>query len=152
MRLAAWQSTLTPVPLFLLLAACLVVGCAHSGPSGPPDIADLQALLDHNPVAPGEAVRITRLVDSSDMSGILVQVRGSMPPHFHKLTQEVVYLLRGEGILQLGTERMPIKAGAVVRIPVNTVHTFTSQGQAPAVFFVVTTPPWDEQDRFMVQD
>ena len=117
-----------------------------------PDLADLHAQLAQNPIGPGEAVRITTLVDSPDMSGLLVQVRGLLPPHFHKLTQEVVYLLRGEGMLQLGTERIPIKAGAVVRIPAGTVHTFTNAGETPAVFFVATTPRWDEQDRFMVKD
>jgi len=140
----------------LVVVLCLG-GCASAPSPGTPDfsrpeITDLQALLDHNPVAPGEAVRITRLVESPDMSGLLVQVRGSMPPHFHKLTQEVVYMLRGEGMLQLGTDRIPIKAGAVVRIPAGTVHTFTNTGETPAVFFVVTTPRWDEQDRFMVKD
>ena len=117
-----------------------------------PALADLPSLLERNPVAPGEAVRITRLVDSPDMSGLLVQVRSSMPPHFHKLTQEVVYMLSGQGLFQLGSERIPITAGTVLRIPANTVHTFTNQGEAPAVFFVVTTPRWDEQDRFMVKD
>lgn len=136
----------------LWLGGCAPVPSPGATDFSRPDITDLQALLDHNPVAPGEAVRITKLVDSPDMSGILVQVRSSMPPHFHKLTQEVVYMLRGEGILQLGTERIPIKAGAVVRIPADTVHTFTNQGPAPAVFFVVTSPRWDEQDRFMVKD
>lgn len=116
------------------------------------DRADLQAQLERNPIGRGEAVRITKLVDSPDMSGLLVQVRGSLPPHFHKLTQEVVYMLRGEGMLQLGTDRIPIKAGAVARIPAGTVHTFTNTGETPAVFFVVTTPRWDEQDRFMVKD
>lgn len=109
-------------------------------------------MLERNPIGPGEAVRITTLVESPEMSGILVQVRDSMPPHFHKLTQEVVYMLRGEGMLLLGTERIPIKTGGVVRIPAGAVHTFTNQGPAPAVFFVVTTPRWDEQDRFMVRD
>jgi mannose-6-phosphate isomerase-like protein (cupin superfamily) len=117
-----------------------------------PDLTDLQAQLERNPIGPGEAVRITKLVDSPDMSGLLVQVRGSLPPHFHKLTQEVVYMLRGEGMLQLGTDRIPIKAGAVVRIPAGTVHTFTNTGETPAVFFVVTAPRWDEQDRVMVKD
>ncbi len=140
-----------------LVALLCLGGCASAqSPDIPdfsrPDITDLQALLGQNPVAPGEAVRITKLVDSLDMSGLLVQVRGSMPPHFHKLTQEVVYMLRGEGMLQLGTDRIPIKAGAVVRIPAGTVHTFTNTGETPAVFFVVTTPRWDEQDRFMVKD
>ena len=140
------------------MVALLCLGGCASAPSPDstdfslPAIADLQALLDRDPVAPGEAVRITRLVDSPDMSGLLVQVRGSMPPHFHKLTQEVVYMLRGEGLFQLGSERIPIKAGTVLRIPADTVHTFTNQGEAPAVFFVVTTPRWDEQDRFMVKD
>jgi len=117
-----------------------------------PDLTDLQAQLERNPIGLGEAVRITKLVDSPDMSGLLVQVRGSLPPHFHKLTQEVIYMLRGEGMFQLGAERIPIKTGAVMRIPAGTVHTFTNTGETLAVFFVVTTPRWDEQDRFMVQD
>jgi mannose-6-phosphate isomerase-like protein (cupin superfamily) len=132
-------------------------GCASAEPQEPPslvrpDLTDLQAQLERNPIGPGEAVRITKLVDSPDMSGLLVQVRGAMPPHFHKLTREVVYMLRGEGLLQLGADRIPIKAGAVARIPAGTVHTFTNTGETPAVFFVVTTPRWDEQDRFMVKD
>ncbi len=108
--------------------------------------------MEHNPIGPGEELRITTLVESPEMSGLLVQVRGSLPPHFHKLTREVVYMLRGAGVLQLGAERIPIKAGAVVRIPAGTVHTFTNTGETPAVFFVVTAPRWDEQDRFTVKD
>ncbi len=140
-----------------LVAWLCLGGCASAELQEPPsvvrpDLTDLQAQLERNPIGPGEAVRITKLVDSPDMSGLLVQVRGSLPPHFHKLTQEVVYMLRGEGMLQLGTDRIPIKAGAVVRIPAGTVHTFTNTGETPAVFFVMTTPRWDEQDRFMVKD
>ncbi|HLG43541.1 MAG TPA: cupin domain-containing protein [Nitrospirales bacterium] len=97
-------------------------------------------------------MRITKLVESPELSGLLVQVRGSLPPHIHKHTQEIVYLLRGEGVFQLGADRMPIRTGAVMRIPAGQVHTFTNTGPAPAVFFVVTTPRWDEQDRFMVKE
>ncbi len=141
----------------MLVALLCLGGCVAAPSPAPPDfsrpeIADLQALLERNPVAPGEAVRITRLVEGPDMSGLLVQVGDAMQPHLHKLTQEVVYMLRGEGMLQLGADRIPIKAGAVVRIPAGTVHTFANQGPAPAVFFVVTMPRWDEQDRFMVKD
>ena len=139
------------VALFALL--CLA-GCASASPqeqTDPPrlELTDLLAQLERNPIGPGEELRITKLVESHEMSGLLVQVRGSLPAHFHKRTQEIVHLIRGEGIFQLGTERIPIKAGAVMRIPPGQAHTFTNQGQAPAVFFVVTTPPWDEQDRFM---
>jgi quercetin dioxygenase-like cupin family protein len=149
-RIVVWKSTLTP---FLLALLCLA-GCASASSqdrSDPtrPDLTDLLAQLERNPIGSDEALRITKLVESHEMSGLLVQVRGSMPPHFHKLTQEVVYMLNGEGLLQLGADPIPIKAGAVVRIPAGTVHTFTNTGPAPAVFFVVTTPRWDERDRFM---
>ena len=135
---------------------CLA-GCTSASPQeradpASPDLADLLAQLERNPIGPGEEVRITMLVESLEMSGLLVQVRGSLPPHFHKRTQEIVHLVRGEGMFQLGRDRIPIKAGAVVRIPAGTAHTFTNTGPAPAVFFVVTTPRWDEQDRFMVKD
>ena len=117
-----------------------------------PDLTDLMAQLQRNPIGPGEDLRITMLVESREMSGLLVQVRGSLPPHFHKLTQEVVCMLSGEGLLRLGADRIPIKAGAVVRIQAGLVHTFTNTGPVPAVFFVVTTPRWDEQDRFVVKE
>ncbi len=138
--------------VFLLCLAWLLGTAPASADSSLPDLTDLQAQLERNPIGSGEELRITKLVESHEMSGLLVQVRGSLPPHFHKLTQEVVYLLNGEGLLQVGADRIPIKAGAVVRIPAGTVHTFTNTGPAPAVFFVVTTPRWDEQDRFVVKD
>ncbi len=135
---------------------CLA-GCASASPQDwtdptRPELTDLLAQLDRNSIGPGEELRITNLVESHEMSGLLVQVRGSIPPHFHKRTQEIVHLMRGEGTFQLGAERIQVKTGTVVRIPAGTVHTFTNTGPAPAVFFVVTTPRWDEQDRFMVKD
>jgi mannose-6-phosphate isomerase-like protein (cupin superfamily) len=138
----------------VLVALLCLVGCAsashpYSTDPAQPDLADLLAQLERNPIGPGEELRITKLVESHEMSGLLVQVRGSIPPHFHKRTQEIVHLMRGEGIFQLGAERIQVKTGAVMRIPAGTVHTFTNAGSAPAVFFVVTTPRWDEQDRFM---
>jgi mannose-6-phosphate isomerase-like protein (cupin superfamily) len=142
-------------------AAWLVLSCAvvllagiPAAAADPtlPDLNDLFAQLERNPIGPDEEMRITKLVERPEMSGLLVQVRGSLPPHFHKLTHEVVFLVRGEGLFQLGTERIAIKTGAVLRISPGQVHTFTNQGPTPAVFFVVTSPRWDEQDRFMVKD
>jgi hypothetical protein len=71
----------------VLVALLCLVGCASASlPDGAdparPDLADLLAQLERNPIGPGEELRITKLVESAEMSGLLVQVRGSLPPHF----------------------------------------------------------------------
>ncbi len=151
MRIMAWKSTLTPL-LLLCLAGCASASSQDRMDPTRPELTDLLAQLERNPLGPDEALRITKLVESPEMSGLLVQVRGSLPAHFHKRTQETVLLIRGEGIFQLGTERIPIQTGSVMRISPGQVHTFTNTGPSPAVFLVVTTPRWDERDRFMVRE
>src|SRR3989454_12803720 len=103
-----------------LVALLCLAGCASASSQDRtnqtrPELTDLLAQLERNPLGPDEALRITKLVESPEMSGLLVQVRGSLPAHFHKRTQEIVHLIRGEGIFQLGTERIPIHTGSVIR-------------------------------------
>jgi mannose-6-phosphate isomerase-like protein (cupin superfamily) len=112
-----------------------------------PHLADLREQLDRNPIGPTEELRITPLIEDQDSSALLVQVRTALPPHFHRHTRETLYLLQGEGIFRLESERIPVRTGSVVRVRPGQVHTFAPVGQTPAVFFVVTMPRWDEADR-----
>jgi len=134
----------------LILIGWSSIACAQSLPS-PETLqavtADLFAELEKHPLARGEDISITTLLESVDLSALLFQVRGALPPHFHRLTQEIVYLLRGQGVFELGMEKVSVQAGAVLRVPAGMVHTFTAQG-GTAVFLVVTTPRWDIRDRF----
>ena len=42
--------------------------------------------------------------------------------HRHPVSDEVVFCLEGEGIVAVGTEHQPIKAGETVLVPMNTPH------------------------------
>jgi mannose-6-phosphate isomerase-like protein (cupin superfamily) len=117
-----------------------------------PGVADLRDQLDRNPIGPTEELRITRLIEDQDSSALLVQVRTVLPPHFHRHTREILYLLQGEGIFRLESERIPVRTGSVVRVRPGQVHTFAPLGRTPAVFFVVTMPRWDEADRIVAAD
>lgn len=86
------------------------------------------------------------------MSALLVQVRGVLPPHLHRRTREVLYLIQGQGLFRLGTAAFPLRPGSVVRVEPGQVHTFSSDSESLAVFFVVTTPRWDESDRVVADD
>jgi len=142
--------------LLAVLGVCLLspVGLSRAEgllPEGQLPFVDLIQELKSNPLRPEEDFRITRLVENADQSALLVQVRRTLPPHFHKHTREVVYFLQGEGVFLLEAESIPIRDGAVLLIQPGQVHTFTNQGRTPAVFFVVTSPRFDERDRIMIQ-
>ena len=117
-----------------------------------PSLADLHDQLDRNPIGPTEELRITPLIEDQDSSALLVQVRTALPPHFHRHTREILYLLQGEGIFRLDSERIPVRTGSVVRVRPGQVHTFAPHGRTPAVFFVVTMPRWDEADRIAADE
>jgi len=142
--------------LLAVLGVCLLssVGLSRAAallPEGQLPPVDLIQELKSNPLRPEEDFRITRLVENTDQSALLVQVRSTLPPHFHRHTREVVYFLQGEGVFLLEAESIPIRDGAVLLIQPGQVHTFTNQGRTPAVFFVVTSPRFDERDRIMIQ-
>jgi mannose-6-phosphate isomerase-like protein (cupin superfamily) len=132
----------------VLLGCCEAFAQSAPAPDTMRSTADLLAEVERHPLAPGEEIRITTVLETADLSGLLVQVNGALPPHFHRKTQEIVHLLRGQGLFQLGEEKISIQSGAVMRVPAGVVHTFTSEG-GTAVFFVVTTPRWDIKDRFL---
>src|SRR2546422_11208930 len=105
MRIVAWKSTLAPL-LLLCLAGCAVAALPDRTDPTRPGLTDLLAQLQRNPLGPDEALRITKLVESPEMSGLLAQVRGSLPTQFHTGTQETAHLIRGAGIFQPRTKRI----------------------------------------------
>lgn len=88
-----------------------------------------------------------RLVPADLGAGIEV-VHGTIAPggagHRHKhLTEwQVIYLLEGDAVLDIGDEpRQSLRAGAVVRIPPDTPHYFEVTGDTPARVMVIYSPP-----------
>jgi quercetin dioxygenase-like cupin family protein len=52
---------------------------------------------------------------------------GRAPDHFHTY-DEVVYVLDGEGTLEIGGERAPLAPGSCVHLPARLVHCLTNDG------------------------
>src|SRR5437879_13223135 len=105
MRIVAWKSTLTPL-LLLCLAGCASASSQDRTDQTRPEFTALLAQLERNPFEPDEALRITKLVESPELSGLLVQVRGWRPALFHKRPREIVHLISAKGIFQRDTGRI----------------------------------------------
>jgi mannose-6-phosphate isomerase-like protein (cupin superfamily) len=64
--------------------------------------------------------------------------------HVHKVQEQIYYVIEGEGLLTLGSERHLMRPQDYVYVPPGVRHSFTNTGTAGLVFFVVTTPADDE--------
>jgi mannose-6-phosphate isomerase-like protein (cupin superfamily) len=52
---------------------------------------------------------------------------GAAPPHYH-LYDEVIYVLDGNGVLHMGGEELPLRAGSAISLPAREVHTLANSG------------------------
>lgn len=54
---------------------------------------------------------------------------GRAPDHFHTY-DEVIYVLDGEGYLEIGGEQAPLRAGSCVHLPARLVHCLANTGES----------------------
>jgi quercetin dioxygenase-like cupin family protein len=54
---------------------------------------------------------------------------GRAPDHFHPY-DEVIYVLEGEGMLEIGGEQAPLRAGSCVHLPARLVHCLANTGES----------------------
>ena len=54
---------------------------------------------------------------------------GRAPDHFHTY-DEVIYILEGEGALEIGGESAPLRAGSCIHLPARLVHCLANTGDS----------------------
>jgi mannose-6-phosphate isomerase-like protein (cupin superfamily) len=64
---------------------------------------------------------------------------GRAPDHFHRY-DEVIYVLDGEGYLEIDGEQAPIRAGSCIHLPRTLVHCLANTGESEMRVLGVFTP------------
>jgi len=67
-------------------------------------------------------------------------------PHRHLRTEEIYYILRGEGLLTVDTERQTVCCGDAILIPPGAWHTITNTGAHDLVFLCCCSPAYRHSD------
>jgi mannose-6-phosphate isomerase-like protein (cupin superfamily) len=70
--------------------------------------------------------------------------------HYHKIMEEIYYILEGHGEIKLNNELYKIKAGHSIYIPVLTKHKIKNSGNSPLKFLSIDSPSYDEKDVLLV--
>jgi mannose-6-phosphate isomerase-like protein (cupin superfamily) len=67
--------------------------------------------------------------------------------HSHKVQEQVYHVLEGEGLMEVGDERVVVRKHDVIYLPPGVPHSISNTGLVDLMFIVVTAPVTDEEPR-----
>ena len=70
--------------------------------------------------------------------------------HYHRLTEEIYYILEGRGRMTIGDEARDVVPGDAIAIPTGTIHTITNTGSATLIFLCCCAPAYEHADTVLV--
>jgi mannose-6-phosphate isomerase-like protein (cupin superfamily) len=70
--------------------------------------------------------------------------------HYHKLTEEIYYILEGRGRMLIGDEESDVKPGDAIAIPPGAAHTITNTGTATLKFLCCCAPGYEDEDTILM--
>jgi mannose-6-phosphate isomerase-like protein (cupin superfamily) len=71
------------------------------------------------------------------------QPKGYCEAHIHKHAENIYYILKGTGIVELDGKRHLVNPGMVIFIPPKIKHAIMNTGFEDLIFIVVASPPQD---------
>ena len=156
-------SLLIALALSVALATSRLAAVGVAAEGDPPAVLDavfggerqtiaLEALESRPALGPGESFRAVELARDATSSHHVVAIRDGETPHRHDRHDLLVHLLEGHGTMQLGDARRRVGKGSVFWVPRGTVHAFRNASPSPAIAYVVYLPPFDGEDRVVVED
>lgn len=66
--------------------------------------------------------------------------------HRHLKTEEIYYILDGNGLMQIGDERRQVGAGDAIAIPPGAFHQITNTGPVVLKFLCCCAPTYEHED------
>ncbi|MDR4505708.1 MAG: cupin domain-containing protein [Candidatus Scalindua sp.] len=113
-----------------------------------PMVKDVDEIIQGNELLEAETVKITPMGKNKSASIHIVQIRegAEMGFYSHNLHDELVYVHKGGGIIELNNTRYKMKEGMVLIIPRKTWHKLINTGEGSLATLSFFSPPFNNED------
>lgn len=75
----------------------------------------------------------------------------STTPHYHPQTEEIYYILTGQGRMRIDADERDVAPGDAIAIPPGAVHTIANVGKIPLIFLCCCAPAYEHADTVLVE-
>jgi mannose-6-phosphate isomerase-like protein (cupin superfamily) len=100
------------------------------------DGSEIRELLAHR----NSCVRNQSLAEARLPAGAMTT------PHYHPRTEEIYYILNGQGRMRIGAETNDVGPGDAIAIPPGETHQIQNLGREPLVFLCCCAPGYEHAD------
>jgi quercetin dioxygenase-like cupin family protein len=132
-------------PFFLLAATLLFADTPRL-----PKVEDIASILHLVKLQPG-AVPVRTFVQGENLTVNVVTPSSPIPAHYHAKHEEVVYVVKGSGTMELAGETRDVKEGDLVYIHRKAAHSFRPKGKEVRVLSIFA-PAFDGKDRIFIKE
>jgi len=77
---------------------------------------------------------------------LIIKPGESSRPHYHRVTEEIYYILDGFGTVIIGEEVFDVRQGHAVFLPIGVSHQIINKGNRDLVFVCADAPVFDPKD------
>lgn len=77
-------------------------------------------------------------------------VGAATTPHYHVQTEEIYYILEGQGLMQVGEESRDVGPGDAIAIPPGASHQMTNTGSEVLKFLCCCAPGYEHDDTVLL--
>ena len=98
-----------------------------------------------------ENIYSEKIAEDSLQSTFFIAIKKQVLHHYHKEHSECIVVLSGKGEMALGKQKIKLRAGIQVSIPINTVHSVVVTSKKPLKVISIQSPMFDGKDRFYVE-
>jgi mannose-6-phosphate isomerase-like protein (cupin superfamily) len=75
----------------------------------------------------------------------------STTPHHHPRTEEIYYILEGNGLMRIGDETRAVGVGDAIAIPRGQIHQITNRGENTLRFLCCCAPAYEHDDTVLAE-
>jgi mannose-6-phosphate isomerase-like protein (cupin superfamily) len=75
---------------------------------------------------------------------------GRTAPHYHRRTEEIYYILEGQGEMTINNQTQGVGPLDAIAIPPGAVHSIFNSGSEPLVFLCCCAPAYEHEDTVLV--
>ena len=96
----------------------------------------------------GSTIRELHHTQVQSLAEATLEVEQATERHYHRVTEEIYFVLKGQGKMEVGGETTHVRPGDAVLIPAGAWHQLENNGTSELRILCCCAPPYSHDDTF----